>query len=230
MKKVFLYILKIFGLKKLIDKKVYLFPLKKFYSQYGQDYFVFNILNNKQYGFYVDVGARCGKIISNTLFLEQNKWDGICIEPHPDLFDELKKNRKCKIYNCAISNSPKNKLKFVKFLEEPFGNSGLLNTYRKPGRLRYHKHEIIEVNIVSLNTILEKNNAPKFINYIDIDVEGHELECIKTIDFDKYQFGAIGVETIPNSSNYISIVDYLESVGYNPFAVIGSDTFFKSVK
>ena len=91
------------------------------------------------------MGARCGKVISNTFYLEQKKWDGICIEPHPDLFEKLKNNRKCSIYNCAVSDSKEKKLKFVKFLEEPFGNSGLFETFRDPEKLKYYKHEIIDV-------------------------------------------------------------------------------------
>ena len=129
-----------FGIKNINDKKNYLLPLEKFHSQYGQDDFVFNILNNKQIGFYVDVGARC-KVISNTFYLEQKKWDGICIEPHPDLFEKLKITGNG-IYNCAVSDSKK-KLKFVKFLEE-FGNSGF-ETFRDPEKLKYYKHEIIDV-------------------------------------------------------------------------------------
>ena len=34
-------------------------------------------------------------------------WDGICIEPHPEAFDKLKKTRNTKLYNCCVSNEEK---------------------------------------------------------------------------------------------------------------------------
>ena len=44
-------------------------------------------------GFFVDVGANDGVIWNNTLGLENRGWTGICIEPHPDIFKELTKDK-----------------------------------------------------------------------------------------------------------------------------------------
>ena len=45
-------------------------------------------------GFYIECGANDGVNQSNTWFFEKKlKWRGILIEPVPDLFKELKKNR-----------------------------------------------------------------------------------------------------------------------------------------
>ena len=219
-------IFSIFGFKDVFKKKAYLLPLKCYHSQFGQDDFVYNILNKKRPGYFVDVGARDGKVISNTLFLEKNKWKGISIEPHPDLFNQLEKNRESVLINCAISNQNNKKLKFVKYLEEPLGNSGLLNTYRDKRFLKNIKHDIIDIKAYSLDYILRLHSAPKYIDYLDIDVEGHELECIKSINFKKYTFNAIGIETQPGTNANDKIVSYLKNVGYKPFAVIGSDIFF----
>src|SRR5690349_18419094 len=40
-------------------------------------------------GFFVDVGANHPQLASQTWHLEQLGWDGILIEPQPDLADEL---------------------------------------------------------------------------------------------------------------------------------------------
>ena len=53
------------------------------------EYF-FRRINN---GFFVDVGANDGIIWNNTLGLENRGWTGICIEPHPDIFEELTKDK-----------------------------------------------------------------------------------------------------------------------------------------
>ena len=59
-----------------------------------------NIFLNKFNGFFVDVGANDGLVVSNTAFMELNlNWNGICIEPHPYAFSRLEKNRNCKNIN-----------------------------------------------------------------------------------------------------------------------------------
>ena len=56
--------------------------------------------------FFVAVGAHDGVSSSNTGHFEIDlEWNGICIEPNPQVFEQLKKNRKCKLYNCCVGSS-----------------------------------------------------------------------------------------------------------------------------
>ena len=67
----------------------------KQYSQYGQDILLNNLIN-KQNGFFIDIGAHDGICFSNSyLFETELEWNGICIEPLPNIFKKLEKNRKC---------------------------------------------------------------------------------------------------------------------------------------
>jgi hypothetical protein len=54
--------------------------------------------------------------------------------------------------------------------------------------------KIIDVQTISMNDLLDNNNAPNFIDYLSIDTEGSEFEILKTMDYDKYTFGIIHVE------------------------------------
>jgi hypothetical protein len=45
-----------------------------------------------------------------------------------------------------------------------------------------------------MNDLLEKYNAPEFIEYLSLDTEGSEYEILKSINFNKYKFGLIHVE------------------------------------
>ena len=196
------------------------------FSQFGQDVFVGDILCQKKKGFFVDVGAREGLINSNTFYLENDlNWDGLLIEPHPDLYDQLSIKRKTKRINCACSNI-EGVSKFVKFLEEPLGNSGLLNTFQNKNRLSSIKHEIIDVPTKNLTKILDENSAPKKIDYLDIDTEGHEEEVLYSIDFDKYEFRAIGIECPLKTSKFLRIRSFLKLKSYFPFLCLGSDIIF----
>jgi hypothetical protein len=60
----------------------------------------------KRGGMFIDVGAHDGEQFSNTYLLETRLgWGGICIEPNPDSFRELEKNRpKSSCFNVASVN------------------------------------------------------------------------------------------------------------------------------
>ena len=74
--------------------------LQMFKSQYGQDQFVDTWCNSREGGVFVDVGAHDGVTLSNTWFFENvRKWTGLCIEPIPEIFNQLKENRPlCKLF------------------------------------------------------------------------------------------------------------------------------------
>ena len=61
-----------------------------YYSQDGQDKFLIEeLFKDKKNGFYVDIGANDGVNLSNTKILEDIGWDGVCVEPLPQSFNEL---------------------------------------------------------------------------------------------------------------------------------------------
>ena len=76
------------------------------YSQLDQDLNVTTFYNNKEYGFFIEIGASDGIELSNTYLLETKyKWKGICCEPIPNNFEKLVKNRTNSIcYSEAVYN------------------------------------------------------------------------------------------------------------------------------
>lgn len=72
----------------------------------------------------------------------------------------------------------------------------------------------IKVETALLNDILEKYNAPSFIEYLSIDTESTEYEILKTINYDKYIFGLIHTEHNFVEPNRTMIKDLLISKGY----------------
>ena len=204
-----------------------LYPPTHRVSQYGQDFLVHLLMNGRS-GFYVDVGAKDGKSISNTFMLEQHGWRGICIEPHPESFAALTAQRKSINLNLAVSDKPGH-LDFVQVLSGPTGNSGLLSTYAHRGKLETLDHSIIRVKSETLADILTKCNAPSHIDYLDIDTEGHELQVILSIDFSSVTFGIIGLEAKRESHSFVEISKLLASHGYRHFGTCGSDQMFTSV-
>ena len=181
-------------------------------SQFGQDRHVIeNIYQNKENGYFLEVGAYDGLSMSNTFLLEKKyNWKGICIECNPMYFEMLQNNRP----NC--NNSPHAVYdeddKIMTFINDDTGGcSGFVET-------NSHTHilnkNIIEVTTKKLTTILDEFNAPNFIEFLSLDTEGSEYNILNAHDFKKYLFGYICVEHNFIETNRIKIRKLLEGEGY----------------
>jgi len=186
------------------------------YSQLGQDLEVLKVFKNKTDGFFIEIGASDGINLSNTYLLEtQYNWKGICVEPIPDKFELLCKNRpnsSCSdkaVYN--ESNKP--------MIFDIANNDTLFSGISKcidchANMINYNKTQII-VHTISFDDLLEQFNAPSFIEYLSLDTEGSELEILKSVDFQKYTFGIIDVEHNFVEPRRTQIRELLTSNGYN---------------
>lgn len=149
----------------------------KSYNQAGQEQWVRQYLNDKRNGFFVDVGAYDGIESSNTYFLEKElDWDGICIESNPHFYNKLVSARKSKNINKAVM---------------PY--SGYcrfdgINTY--PSLINGPNCVACE----SLDSILTELGAPFSIDYISLDIEGHEFEVLENFNFDKWNVNLMTIE------------------------------------
>lgn len=76
------------------------------HSQLSQDLEVLKFYNEKKNGFFIEIGANDGNILSNTYLLEKSyNWKGICVEPIPDKFKLLCENRPNSLcYDYAVYN------------------------------------------------------------------------------------------------------------------------------
>ena len=185
------------------------------HSQLGQDLKVIKFYNKKENGFFIEIGASDGLELSNTYLLENKyKWKGICCEPIPNNFEKLVKNRQNSIcYNEAVYNQSGLTLSF-----DIAHNYDLLSGISE--HIDKHKSTvdanktIIQVQTISLLDILDKSNAPSFIEYMSLDTEGSEFEILKNFDFGKYTFGLIDVEHNYVEPRRTEIKNLLLSKGY----------------
>ena len=101
--------------QKIWNCERFFFWNEKYTSQAGQDKIIKkNFFDGKKNGFFIEIGAYDGISGSNCYHFERFlNWDGIAIEPSNIQFEKLKKNRKCKVLNNAISDE----VKEVEFIE-----------------------------------------------------------------------------------------------------------------
>lgn len=158
---------------------------------------------------YIDIGANDGVTISNSLHLEINGWDGICIEPLSTIADKLRKNRKCTIHECACTNND-GIVKFTACSEHTEMLSGISEDYN-PLHVNRIDSEIktfggskteIDVKASRLQPLIEDffikrgNLTEKYhVNFLSIDTEGNKLKVLQSIDFTKSRFDLMTIET-----------------------------------
>jgi FkbM family methyltransferase len=125
------------------------------------------------------VGAFHSKDSSQTWLLEKVGWKGILIEPQLENGEELRRNRPfSKVYQTAISRTG-NEGESTFFVDSVF--STLLPSTRSHTKKFDHQ---ITVQVTTLDKILEKEGNPG-IDFLKIDVEGKELDCLKGFDIEE---------------------------------------------
>ena len=181
------------------------------HSQLGQDLQVIKFYNNKEDGFFIEIGASDGLELSNTYLLETKyKWKGICCEPIPKNFEKLVKHRPNSIcYKEAVYNQSGLTVSF-----DIDNTYDLLSGISDHIGTRKSNKTTVQVETISLLDVLEKANAPSFIEYMSLDTEGSELEILKNFDFEKYTFGLIDVEHNFTEPRRTEIRNLLLSKGY----------------
>jgi FkbM family methyltransferase len=129
-------------------------------------------------GYFVEVGANDPERDSQTWRLEQRGWKGVLIEPLPELAAQLRERRRSLVYQVACS-SPANSGKTMRLrmagLQMAGTHSSLDPDFFVPGTRNLGE---IEVQARTLDEVLLDAQAPDPIDFLSIDVEGHEIEVL----------------------------------------------------
>jgi FkbM family methyltransferase len=176
------------------------------YGRFNIDQKLESLLPHRD-GFYVELGANDGALASNSYYFELKKnWRGILIEPVPNLFLSCLKRRGERNWvfcNACVPFDYKNKFVSMTYAdsmsvshsldldigdEDQFIQSGI--KFLKPGE---HPFEF-GAKAAVLNELLITGKAPKLIDFLSLDVEGAELDVLKGIDFNQFNFKFIVVE------------------------------------
>ena len=232
MKKIFLIIYYFFNI--LFKKNKY----RKISYSYGSvDLLLEHIFKNQSHGFYIDVGCQHPVMNNNTYLFYKKGWNGINIDldkKNIDLFNFYRK-RDLNL-NFAISSQEGERDLFF------YHDKSAINTVEKSvaNYQRAQVKEIKKVKTKTLNSIIENSKFNNLtIDFVSIDVEGHELDVIKGFDLKKYKPKVIIIEFLDlslkkleiknlNIKNFLKseIYQYMIDKNYTLVNLIHSDLIF----
>lgn len=169
---------------------------KKTYSGEGEDLILQKLFNGKTDGFFVDIGCYHPIVGSNTyVFHKKYNWTGINVDANPDSIVKFYKLRPRDInLNLGIGLTESSSLRFHRFSE------GALNTFSeiiKEERIVRDKQNYlgsIDVAVTTLESLLDKHAVGQRIDFIDVDVEGLDLEVLQSNNWQKYRPRIVMVE------------------------------------
>ena len=155
----------------------------RYYSQLGEDQHIYKkYFSGVRNGTFLEMGALDGVLYSNTkMFEDVLGWSGVLIEPIPDAFARLQKNRPgCKLFQAAVS-AHEGTLDIyshgaVSSVKENTTH-GFFNGWHAGRNI-----PVLSVPSRRLDSILHEAGI-KRIDFWSLDVEGSELDVLQTMDW-----------------------------------------------
>lgn len=204
----------------LIRKVFLTHSWRRYWSQYGEDIVLDRVLNLAKPGFYVDVGCFHPVKNNNTFKLYQRGWRGLNLD-----IDELKiaafrlRRPRDVSLACCVSDQPG---EIRVFSPGPWSltQTADLATAKKLASRGVKLTERI-VQARPLTQILDDSEfRGRQIDALSIDVEGHELAVLSSLDFDRYQPRVVILE-----SHVRSLEDLMASAEFKLLAAKGYTLF-----
>lgn len=206
------------------------------YSQGGEDllisdYFYSRGIENPNY---LEIGAYDPKELSNTYLLYLNGSTGVCIDANPDVIDKFKKYRPNDIvlnYGIGLENKP---LDFYRFNYKSLNTFSLdqVNRYKEQKDFEIKLIDKIQVNMITINDIINTYFIDKNIDILSLDVEGMDFEILNSINYDRNYIQLICVESgtfgVKGKDEQYDV--FLKSKGYTKYAETMCNTIYVKEK
>lgn len=179
------------------------------YAQNHEDLMLWRALKHIERGFYVDVGANDPVIDSVTYAFYSRAWRGINIEPVPEFYQQLCRERPFDINLGIAAGNFVGEQNLYLIPESGLStfDQGVAKDLEPKGRT--YTQQVVQV--VPLDTIFAQN-ATETIHFLKIDVEGFEDEVLQGLDLRVWRPWILLVEATKPSSSELSAMQWEASV------------------
>jgi len=181
---------------------------------------------------YLDIGTNHPFIGNNSFYFYIRGAKGVCIEPDPSFYPLIKKYRsRDVVIQAGVNVGPAKEAELYIF---PHPYSGWNTFLKEEAQKRENETgvpvmKVETIPLIHINDVMGQYFQPH-PNFLSIDVEGLDLDILKSIDFTLYKPEVICAESITFSMTNEEIkintlADFLTTKGYFLFA----DTHINSI-
>ena len=164
-------------------------------------------------GWAVELGANDGESLSNSLSLEREGWEVLCIEPMRAYADKARKIRK-RVLTCACDDVPKDEVTLY--------TSGTLSTLSTLDSGNSYVGESERTTVLTLNQCLMVAGFPR-LDALFLDVDGIELRILKGLNLEKWRPKVAVVEDYYGPGG---VREFMEQQGYEHVGDAGFDWLY----
>lgn len=191
---------------------------RKTFSQFGEDIFITSFFEKNFIGQYVDLGAYHPMKLSNTYLLYKKGWTGSNVDLNPvsiDLFNIARK--KDRNICCLVSNE--SNIEKNAYIHNNWSAGNFTDEDNKSLEAKNEKRKMLTK---TFEEIINHN-----FDFLNIDLEEHDYEVLKTINLNKYNPRLICIEILKKSKNKEKIFKYMQKYNFKFIKNCNISYFFK---
>lgn len=190
---------------------------------------IWSLFQNIESGFYVDVGCYHPVRFSNTFLFHRRGWRGINIDATPGVKELFDQYRPSDInISCAVSATD-GEVELATFEE---GAVNTLSDRNVPAD--FGKPKKIRVQSKTLAEILTRHLLPgQDIEFLSVDVEGIDLEVLRSNDWTRFRPKVVCVEQVGNDIGKLlslPMCRFMKDTGYVLYARTPLSMIFKELQ
>jgi FkbM family methyltransferase len=206
------------------------------YSQAGEDLaidFLFQGIGARPT--YLELGTNHPRMGNNTYKFYRRGCRGVLVEADPSLIPCIRKARpRDTVLNVGVSAREEMVKKFYVLSCPSFNTFDEKAALERDSSSTAKIKAVVDIQLIPINTIIERHFS-RTPDFLSIDIEGLDLEVLKSLDFEKHPIPVICAETCEFSETHIkprdrSIEEFLTAKGYFIYADTYINTIFVNEK
>lgn len=197
------------------------------YAQNAEDIVLSRLYGTRAHGCYIDVGAAHPVIDSVTKLFYDRGWRGINIEPNPEIFAILSSDRPHDVNLMAALSDRPGEAELHLPIDQRFWGLSTLEAPTADSASCFER--TVNTEVMTLALVVEQHLNGRAIDFLKIDVEGHERKVLLGVDWEKTRPRVIIIEAVRPCStvqNHFEWEELLISAGYCSVLFDGINRFY----
>jgi FkbM family methyltransferase len=192
------------------------------FAQHGEDLQLIRLIRELgAKGPYLDIGANHPFKLSNTYLLYLSGWRGVCVDPLPRFKALFSRWRPQDRFVCTAIGETAGEIELHQMEWDPISTvDGVLA--EQCMQRGFRRLRIIPVPVRTIDSVLEEAGVAAPLSFLSIDIEGHELPALRSMNLEKWQPAVICLEALTQGgSRNLAAVQHLQAHGYRVHSDLG---------